>query len=161
MRDVIRGMAFLGHQHVEDSLRNTFAEQSIGTRVMAVLFATRFDKQLAAGASPEPGSALAAHVSRLVSAGERRRLAETLRHNVSEAHSRRPPTAPQIPVNRSGVVAAVGLIDQVASRLLAPRPVSGTVSRGYACCCPTVPKTPTTTLLPKPKAEQAISTSLP
>lgn len=124
MHDVVRGMARLGRQHVDDSLPSTFAEESIATRVIAELFATRFDKQLAAGAAPEPGSALAAHVSRLVSAGERRKLAETLRHSVSEVYSGRAPMSARIPVDRSGVAAAVGLIDQVASRLVAPRPVS-------------------------------------
>ena len=29
MHDLIRGMATLGHHHVDDSLRNTFAEASI------------------------------------------------------------------------------------------------------------------------------------
>jgi hypothetical protein len=124
MHDVLRGMGLLGHHHIDDSLRNTFAEESITTRVIAELFATRFDKQLVAGAAPEPGSALAAHVSRLVSAGERRKLAETLRRNVSEIYSRPMPMSARIPVDRSGVAAAVGLIDQVTSRLLAPRPVS-------------------------------------
>ena len=44
MHDLIRGMATLGHHHVDDSLRNTFAEASMTTRVIAELFATRFDK---------------------------------------------------------------------------------------------------------------------
>ena len=65
MHDLIRGMATLGHHSVDESLRNTFAEASSTTRVIAELFANRFDKQLVAGVAPEPGSALAAHVSRL------------------------------------------------------------------------------------------------
>ena len=73
MHDLIRGMATLGHHYVDDSLRNTFTEASIVTRVIAELFATRFDKQLVAGVAPEPGSVLAAHVSRLASACERAR----------------------------------------------------------------------------------------
>ena len=97
MHDLIGGMATLGHHHVDDSLRNTFAEASIVSRVIAQLFATRFDKQLAAGVAPEPGSALAAHVSRLASAGERRTLAETLQHRVCETHSRLPWMSPTIP----------------------------------------------------------------
>ena len=117
MHDLIRGMATLGHHHVDDSLRNTFAEASIVTRVIAELFATRFDKQLAAGVAPEPGSALAAHVSRLASAGERRKLAEVLHHSVCETHSRRTRMSATIPVDRSAVAAAVGLIDQVVLRL--------------------------------------------
>ena len=129
MHGSIRGRATLGHRHVDDSLRNTFAEASIITRVIAELFATRFDKQLAAGVAPEPGSALAAHVSRVASAGERRQLAEALRNSVSETHSRRTRMSARIPVDRSGVAAAVGLIDQVALRLLGPRPVS---ARGVA-----------------------------
>ena len=129
MHDLIRGMASLGHQHVDDSLGNAFAEASISTRVIAELFATRFDKQLVAGGAPEPGSVLAAHVSRLASAGERRTLAEALHHSVCEAQSRRRRMSATIPVDRSGVVAAVGLIDQVVLHLLGPRPVS---ARGVA-----------------------------
>ena len=129
MHDVIRGMVTLGHHHVDDSLRNTFTEASITTRVIAELFATRFDKQLVAGVAPEPGSVLAAHVSRLASGGERRKLAEALHHSVCEAHSRRTRMSATIPVDRSAVAAAVGLIDQVVLRLTGPRPVS---ARGVA-----------------------------
>ena len=129
MHDLIRGMATRGHHHVDDTLRNTFAEASIVTRVIEELFATRFDTQLAAGVAPEPGSVLAAHVSRLASADERRKLAEVLNHSVCESHSRRTRVSATIPVDRSAVAAAVGLIDQVVLRLLGPRPVS---ARGVA-----------------------------
>jgi len=129
MHDLIRGMATLGHHHVDDSLRNTFTAASITTRVIAELFATRFDKQLAAGVAPEPGSVLAAHVSRLASACERRKLAEALHHRVCEVHSRRTRMSATIPVDRSAVTAAVGLIDQVVQRLTGPGPVS---ARGVA-----------------------------
>ena len=129
MHDLMRGMATLGHHHVDDSLGNAFAEASVVPRAIAQLFATRFDKQLAAGVAPKPGSALAAHVARLASADERRMLAETLQHSVSETHSRRTRMSATIPVDRSGVAAAVGLIDQVVLRLLGPRPVS---ARGVA-----------------------------
>ena len=129
MHDLIRGMATLGHHHVDDSLRNTFTEASIVTRVIAELFATRLDKQLVAGVAPEPGSVLAAHVSRLASAGERRTLAKALHHSLCEAHSRHTRMSPTIPVDRSAVAAAVGLIDQVVQRLTGPRPVS---ARGVA-----------------------------
>ena len=52
MHDSIRGMATRGHHHVDDTLRNTFAEASILPRVVAQLFAARFDKQLVAGVAP-------------------------------------------------------------------------------------------------------------
>jgi hypothetical protein len=129
MHDVIRGRATLGHHHVDDSLQNTFTEASITMRVIAELFATRFDKQLAAGVAPEPGSVLAARVSRLASAGERRTLAEALHHSLCKAHSRHRRMSATIPVDRSAVAAAVGLIDQVVLRLTGPRPVS---ARGVA-----------------------------
>ena len=129
MHDLIRGLATLGHHHVDDSLQNTFTEASITTRVIAKLYATRFDKQLVAGVAPEPGSILAAHVSRLASASERRKLAEALRHSVCAAHSRQTWMSATIPVDRSAVAAAVGLIDQVVLRLTGPRPVS---ARGVA-----------------------------
>lgn len=132
MHDLIRGMTPLGHHHVDDSLPNTFTEASIATRVIAELFATRFDKQLAAGVAPEPGSVLAARVSRLASAGERRKLAEALHHNVCEAHSRGMRMSATIPVDRSAVAAAEGLIDQVVLRLTGPRPVS---AHGVARLC--------------------------
>ena len=129
MHDVIRGIPTLGHHHVDDSLPNTFTEASITTRVIAELFATRFDKQLAAGVAPEPGSVLAAHVFQLASAGERRKLAKALHHSLCEAHSPRTRMSATIPVDRSAVAAAVGLIDQVVLRLTGPRPVS---ARGVA-----------------------------
>lgn len=129
MHDLIRGMGALGHHHVDDSLRDTFAEASIITRVIAELAATRFDKLLAADVAPEPGSALAAHVSRLASAGERRKLAEALQTCVFETHKRRTRMSQGIPVNRTGIAAAMGLIDQVVLRLLGPRRVS---ARGVA-----------------------------
>jgi len=129
MHDSIRGMATRGHHHVDDTLRNTFAEASILPRVVAQLFAARFDKQLVAGVAPEPGSVLAAHVSRLASARERRKLAQALNHSVCAAHSRRTRVSAAIPVDRSAVVAAVGLIDQIVLRLTGPRPVS---ARGVA-----------------------------
>lgn len=129
MHDLFRGTATLRHHYVDDSLRNTFAEASITTRVIAELFAIRFDKQLVAGVAPEPGSVLAAHVSRLASACERRKLAEALHRSVCEAHSRRTRISATIPVDRSAVAAAVGLIDQVVLRLTGPRPVS---ARGVA-----------------------------
>ena len=129
MYDLLRGMATLGHHHVDDSLQDTFAEATIITRVITKLFAARFDKQLTAGVAPEPGSVLAAHVARLTSAGERRKLAEALQRSVSEAYSRQTRTSPRIPVDQSGVAAAAGLIDQVVLRLRGPRPVS---ARGVA-----------------------------
>ena len=129
MHDLIRGMATLAHHHVHDSLPNTFTEASIVTRMIAALFATRFDKQLVTGVAPEPGSVLAAHVSRLASACERRSLAEALHHSVCEARSRPPRMSATIPVDRSAVAAAEGLIDQVVQRLTGPRPVS---ARGVA-----------------------------
>jgi hypothetical protein len=129
MHDSIRGMATLGHHHDDDSLRNTFAEASITTHVIAELFATRFDKQLVAGVAPEPGSVLAAHVARLASAGERRKLAEALHQSVCETPTRRTRMSATIAVDRSAVAAEVGLIDQVVLRLLGPRPAS---ARGVA-----------------------------
>jgi len=68
-------------------------------------------------------------VSRLASACERRKLAEALHHSVSDTHSRRTRMSATIPVDRSAVAAAVGLIDQVVLRLTGPRPVS---ARGVA-----------------------------
>ena len=129
MHDLIHAMATLGHHDVDGSLLNTFAEASTLTRAIAALFPTRFDKQLAAGVAPEPGSVLAAHVSRLVSACERRKLAEALHDNVCETHSCRTPMSATVPVDRSAVAAAVGLIDQIVARLTGPGPVS---ARGVA-----------------------------
>lgn len=129
MNELIRGIGTLGHHHVDDSLRSTFAEASVITRVIAKLSATRLDKQLVAGLAPSPGSALAAHVARLASPGERSKLAKALKSSVSEAHSRRIRMSPGVPVNRAGVAAASDVIDQVTLRLLGPGPVS---ARGVA-----------------------------
>ena len=56
MRDLIRGMATLGHHHVDDSLRNTFAEASMTTRVIAELFATRSTSSSSPAWHPSPAA---------------------------------------------------------------------------------------------------------
>jgi hypothetical protein len=87
----------------------------ITARVIAKLLAARFDKQLAAGATPTRGSAMAVHATRLRSVTERAQLAASLRSIVegerSIAHIH------QVGVHRARVGAASEVIEQVIGRL--------------------------------------------
>lgn len=110
---------------MKNSPRTDFAEPvSPVSRVAEVVFGRRFDRELVAGAAPEPGSALALHIARLTSTREREGLARALERRVRDAHTARVVPSAGVPVNRAGIVAAETRIDEVATRLRAPRPVS-------------------------------------
>jgi hypothetical protein len=97
---------------------------SVVSRVAEVVFARRFDRELVAGVAPEPGSALALHIARLTSTREREELARALERRARDAHTARVVPSAGVPVNRAGIVAAETHIDEVVTRLRAPRPVS-------------------------------------
>lgn len=93
------------------------------TRLAARLAPWRYDHQLLAGATLEPGSTLAVHVARLTSNTQRRQIASTLRLVLRELH--RDPTlySSRIPLEDDTVASAVTLIDEIRERLEDPRPV--------------------------------------
>lgn len=74
--DNINGGSVVTLVRTRDSVDTGVHQQaSITSRLLAKAFASVLDRQLVAGATPKPGSALAVHVTRLTSAAERRRLA--------------------------------------------------------------------------------------
>jgi hypothetical protein len=106
-----------------DTLSNSNAEQRprLTARMIAIVMADRFDKQLATGAMPKPGSAMAAHAQRVGSPSERLQLADSLC-----AIANGPRTIAQIhrvPVHPAGVESALDLIDEIVGCLLLPTSV--------------------------------------
>jgi hypothetical protein len=95
----------------------------------ARLFAGRYDRQIEAGVSAVPGSPLAVHVARLVSARERDDLVGALRHIVQDADVSYGPFSARVPVHSAGVHHAAEVIDEVCDRLADPFPVH---ARGMA-----------------------------
>jgi hypothetical protein len=77
-----------GHQ----SARNEVVCPSIFTRIVARLRARPLDRLVEAGASPQPGSALEAHMVRLGSIGHRQSLAAELRRRATGLLCGRQPT---------------------------------------------------------------------
>jgi hypothetical protein len=112
-----------------DSARRGHAPRSIRSRIIARLRARRFDLALAVGVPAPAGSALAVHAARLTSDAERQAVARALRRAVRDAKDTRPTRSGRVPVHRSNIASAEALIDEVATRLHAPHPVS---ARGMA-----------------------------
>jgi hypothetical protein len=81
----------------------------------AKLLASQFDRQLAAGVVPAPDSALAVHASRLVSAAQRRELAETMGNLIVWACAAR--LSERISGDWTDVSSAADLIDRIRVRL--------------------------------------------
>jgi hypothetical protein len=102
---------------------------SLLVRLCARLFAGRYDRQIEAGVSSIPGSPLAVHVARLVSARERDDLASALRLIVRDADVTHGPFTARIPVHPAAVHHAAEVIDEVCDRLVDPFPVH---ARGMA-----------------------------
>jgi hypothetical protein len=97
---------------------------SIFSRIAARLCARHLDRLVEAGASPQPGSALEAHMVRLNSIGHREQLGEELRRRGTVVLCDRvmslSPTRRKVPE----VWDAADLIERVEKRLLADRGVS-------------------------------------
>ena len=96
---------------------------------MSRLFPGRFDEQLAAGVTPDGGSALAVHAARLTSVDEREQLARSLRRMRTDARLLRWRMSARVPIHRAGIESAAELIDELTLRLHASRPVR---ARGMA-----------------------------
>ncbi|MGV0746180.1 hypothetical protein [Mycolicibacterium sp. XJ870] len=93
------------------------------TRLAVRVAPWRYDRQLLAGAAPEPGSALAVHVARSTSGSQRRQLASTMRYVLRELHEDPALYSSRIPLEDDTVASAATLIDEIRERLEAPRPV--------------------------------------
>lgn len=99
------------------------------TRLSAWLGAGRYDRMLAAGEFPFPGTVLELHARRLVSINEREAVARSLRRSLAEARNPLPQWAARTWIHRTNVAAAADVIDTVTLRLHSPRPVT---TRGMA-----------------------------
>lgn len=102
---------------------DTLPTEGALARLAARLVAGRLDRRLADGAAPRPGSMLAAHARRLTSDEEREGLARALRTAVTDAQGPSVHRVLRVPVHPAGVLAARDVIEDIALRLHAPRPV--------------------------------------
>ncbi|MGE0219079.1 hypothetical protein [Mycolicibacterium sp.] len=96
---------------------------SLVARLTARLRAADSDRALAVGVRPEPGSALAAHRTRVTSEAERSAVARALRQALRDATEDGAVWSSRVPVHAENVTTARELIDRVTLRLHAPRPV--------------------------------------
>lgn len=101
--------------------RTTTEVPTFTAHVVARLFTGRLDHQLAVGAIPRTGTALALHSARIRSERERHAVARALRWLVEQARSDRAPGGSRI--HRTNVRASAELIDAIILRLHAPRSV--------------------------------------
>ncbi len=118
-------LGFLSASQVQDAVRRDEAPRiSYGTRVMARLLATKFDRMLAVGVPAADGSPLAVHAARLTSVDEREAVAHSLRRALADARNRDALLSSRIELNVPNITAAEDRIDQVTLRLHSPRPVT-------------------------------------
>jgi plasmid stabilization system protein ParE len=92
-------------------------------RLAAKLFAARYDRAVDAGASSEPGSALAAHVARLSAPRARKELAHALRLVLRDAVEGPDALRPRVPVRTDAVRRAADVVQAIVSRLEGPHRV--------------------------------------
>jgi hypothetical protein len=109
-----------GHQ----SAGNEIVCPSIFSRIVARLRARPLDRLVEAGASPQPGSALEAHMVRLGTIGHRESLAAELRRRATAQLCDQVMSLPPGRVNVPAVWEAADLIDLVEKRLLTHHGVS-------------------------------------
>jgi hypothetical protein len=105
-----------------DTAFATAASPSVLTRIAARLGARHYDRLVAAGACPEPGSALEVHMARLNSAAHRQQLAAELRRRGTAVLCDRVMSAPR--VKYPAVWDAADLIERVEKRLARRQDVS-------------------------------------
>jgi len=110
------------------AVTSSTASPSLRSRITARLGARHLDRLLVAGASPEPGSALDVHMTRLGSIECREQLAAELRRRGTAVLCDRVVLSASR-VNATAVWDAADLIERVEKRLLGRRDVS---TRGVA-----------------------------
>ncbi len=98
-------------------------------RLIARLWAGKFDRLIAVGVRGTEGSAIAAHEERLTSVAEREAMARSLRQALIDARGGGILMSSRVPLHIPNVTAAEDMIDAVTLRLHSPRPVS---ARGMA-----------------------------
>jgi hypothetical protein len=92
-------------------------------RLRARLHAAALDRRLADGADPDREVTLALHARRLLTPATRRALAGSLRRSVAMSRARPSPGHPRPPVP-AHVADCAAMVDAVADRLAAARPVA-------------------------------------
>jgi hypothetical protein len=120
---------FSATQRQDARRREETSRASFSARLMARLFANKYDRMLAVGVSAPAGSALAVHAERLTTVDEREGLAHSLRRSVGDARNRDAWMSSRVPLNIPNITAAENRIDQITLRLHSPRPVT---ARGMA-----------------------------
>lgn len=99
-------------------------------RLSARVFAHRYDRQVENCVPAMPGTALAAHATRLTTRQEREDLAGALRAVLQASKEPRGgPLSPRVPLQHALIAAAEDVVDDVTLRLHAPLPVR---ARGVA-----------------------------
>lgn len=118
-------MSFLSAAQIQEAMRRGEAPRpSLSARVVAWVFAGRFDRMLAVGAPAPAGSALAVHAARLTTVKEREAIARSLRRSLDGASTRDAALSSRMPLNVSNITAAEDRIDQITLWLHSPRPVT-------------------------------------
>jgi hypothetical protein len=97
---------------------------SLAARLQARTFAAKFDRQVAAGAVPQPGTPLAAHVARLTSVKERENVARAFRRVLQGGPQARAAVQVRIPMFSNRITESRDVIDDITLRLHSPRPVN-------------------------------------
>lgn len=92
-------------------------------RLVARMRSADYDRLLAVGVVPEPGSALAVHRARLASRTERRAIAASLRRAVHDAQKPGGSWSSRVCVNVANITGAEDLIERAAGRLDSHWPV--------------------------------------
>jgi hypothetical protein len=99
---------------------------SLTARLQARTFAAKYDRQVAAGVVPQPGTPLAAHVARLTSVKERENVARAFRRVLQGGPQARAAVQLRIPMFSNRISDCRDVIDDITLRLHSPRPVSAT-----------------------------------
>ncbi len=118
-------IGFLSAAQIQEAIRRGEAPRpSFSARVMARVFAGRFDRMLAVGVPAPAGSALAVHAARLTTTDEREAIARSLRRSLDGARNRDVAVLSRVPLHVPNITAAEDRIDQITLRLHSPRPVT-------------------------------------
>ena len=110
---------------------SALADVALSKRVLARLFAGRYDQQIDQGVTVVPGTPLAAHYVRLASRRERNGLAAALTLVLQDTGLLPGPGGPagRVPIRADVVRQSADTVDDVLARLVGPLPVR---ARGMA-----------------------------
>jgi hypothetical protein len=93
------------------------------TRLRAFVQASRLDRELAAGASPDSSAALSLRAQELIGARARLKLVSYIHRLVDETRQPVVPLAPGLPIRWDAVLASRKTLLLLAERLISHRPV--------------------------------------